>query len=199
MHASAAITSASTELPLSVLAAPCAATFPPTSWNGAPGFPLPPSPALLAPAVVVAAAAAAALEELSVSCGACGLTLLAGLVTTGAGREGGAVGAPHMETLVTPSRVAVGPGMSLVSQLVVGAGGSGGGAAIEGVVGCACGVDVEVGVMETCTLGLLVGIVAISGMLMGGGASVGFGGGQMASTMPPWRIAPSSELGNAGA
>jgi hypothetical protein len=199
IHASPAIASARTELPPSVLAAPCSAALPPTSWNGAPGFPLPPSPALppAADVVIAVAGVVAGFEALlPVGCGGCGLLPFAGLVTTGAGREGFVGAAPHMETLVTPSRVAVGDGTSLVSQLVVGAGGGCGGA-IEGVVGCACGVASEVGVvMETSTLWL----VMTSGMLMGGcGGGADFGGGQMASTMPPWRIAPSSELGGAGA
>ena len=148
----------------------------------------------------------------TVGCGAFSV----GVVCATAG--GGALAAAQTETLVTPSRLAVGCGRSVVAQLVeLGAGGLGcGGGGLGG--GCAWGVvlglELDVVVVVTCTPGLAVGMVTTSGALVStgggciGGGCIGGGfiggsgldlGGQTALTMPPSRIAASSEFGGAGA
>jgi hypothetical protein len=114
MHAQAATTRASTDPPLKVLLAPpVSSTLPPTSWKGAPPLLLPPLPLslLLLLLLLLAWDVAAALVGLTSAVG-CGVLSVV-VVCTGAG--GGALGAAQTDTLVTPSRLAVGCGRSVVA------------------------------------------------------------------------------------
>ena len=116
MHAQAATTRASTDPPLKVLLAPpVSSTLPPTSWKGAPPLLLPPLPLslllLLLLLLLLAWDVAAALVGLTSAIG-CGVLSVV-VVCTGAG--GGVLAAAQTDTLVTPSRLAVGCGRSVVA------------------------------------------------------------------------------------